>query len=88
NHTTSSDKNLSGNLTYDLQVIKKEIGHNSDVIFREFQLGDTTVQVAVIFIDGLCDIELIQTHIMGGLMLGLTSLATKQQLEDDIERQS
>jgi spore germination protein len=88
NHTTSSDKNLSGNLTYDLQVIKKEIGHNSDVKFREFQLGDTTVQVAVIFIDGLCDIELIQTHIMGGLMLGLTSLATKQQLEDDIERQS
>lgn len=88
NHTTSSDKNLSGNLTYDLQVIKKEIGHNSDVKFREFQLGDTTVQVAVIFIDGLCDIELIQTHIMGGLMLGLTSLATKQQLEDDIEHQS
>jgi len=88
NHTTSSDKNLSGNLTYDLQVIKKEIGHNSDVKFREFQLGETTVQVAVIFIDGLCDIELIQTHIMGGLMLGLTSLATKQQLEDDIERQS
>ncbi len=88
NNPTSSEKNLSGNLTYDLKVIKKEIGHNSDVKFREFQLGDTTVQVAVIFIDGLCDIELIQTHIMGGLMLGLTSLATDQQLEDDLERQN
>lgn len=78
------ENKLSGNLTYDVKVIQKEIGHNSDVKFREFQLGETDIHVAIFFIDGLCDIDLIQTHIMGGLMLGLTSLATKQQLEEDL----
>lgn len=66
------NEKLSGDLNTDLNILRDEIGHNHDVKFREFQLGDTKISLAIVFIDGLSDTELIQTHIMSGLMFGLS----------------
>lgn len=59
---------FTGDLTLDLDIIRKEIGHNSDVHFREFQIGSTSIGAAIIFVNGLSDIELIEKHILKSLM--------------------
>jgi spore germination protein len=63
---------LTGDIHKDLEVFKKEIGHNSDVHFREFNIGLTGIRGALIFIDGLSDKELIDKHIMKSLMQDFT----------------
>lgn len=62
---------LTGHITKDLERIRQEIGHNSDVNFREFQLGQTDIRMVVIFIDGLSDTDLINKNILNDLMLGM-----------------
>ena len=52
----------------DLELVRNEIGHNSDVRFREFYMGGTGISAAIIFVDGLSDKELIDKHIMKSLM--------------------
>lgn len=51
-----------------LELIKQQIGHNSDVRFREFNIGRTDIQAGIIFVDGLSDKEIIDKHIMKLLM--------------------
>ncbi|WP_435368043.1 spore germination protein [Neobacillus niacini] len=63
-----SIKEMTGNLTADLNLIRKEIGHNSDVEFREFQMGTTGIRIAVVFIDGLADADVINKHILVDFM--------------------
>jgi spore germination protein len=60
---------LTGNFTMDINLIRKEIGHNSDVNFREFQMGQTNIRLAIFYINGLADMELIHNHILIGLMM-------------------
>lgn len=60
--------NFTGNFPLDLELVKKEINYNSDVHFREFNIGRTGIQAAIIFVEGLSDKELIDTHIMKSLM--------------------
>ncbi|PGZ92552.1 spore germination protein [Bacillus sp. AFS029533] len=76
NESQNNNEILSSDLQVNLDWIFNEIGHNSDVKFREFLLGETDIQVAIIFIDGLSNAELIQKHILGELMTGLTAIAT------------
>ncbi|MCM2532687.1 spore germination protein [Neobacillus pocheonensis] len=57
-----------GELSLDLELVKLEIGHNSDVHFREFYIGNTGIRAAIIFLDGLSDKELIDNHILKTLM--------------------
>ncbi|WP_394139865.1 spore germination protein [Cytobacillus oceanisediminis] len=66
--TQKSPVYFTGDLTADLAYLKREIGHNSDVRLREFNIGQSSVRGAVIFIDGLSDKELIDKHIMRSLM--------------------
>ncbi|PEJ56302.1 MULTISPECIES: spore germination protein [unclassified Bacillus (in: firmicutes)] len=80
NHVSqNNNENLSCDLQENLSWIFNEIGHNSDVKFREFLLGDTNIQLAIIFIDGLSNADLIQKHILGELMSGLTAVVTDQK---------
>ncbi|MFB7139743.1 spore germination protein [Gottfriedia sp. NPDC056225] len=79
NDAQNNYENLSCNLQENLSWIFNEIGHNSDVKFREFLLGDTNIQLAIIFIDGLSNADLIQKHILGELMTGLTAVVTDQK---------
>ncbi|WP_431308857.1 spore germination protein [Halalkalibacter flavus] len=63
---------FSGDLTSDLDLVNQVIGHNSDVHFRKFHIGQLVVQGAIIFVEGLADVDLIDKHIMKSLMLDFT----------------
>ncbi|KHF36097.1 hypothetical protein CM49_01722 [Paenibacillus sp. P1XP2] len=67
NAAQASLEPFTGNFALDLERVRKEIGHNSDVHFREFQIGGTGICAAIIFVDGLSDKELIDKHIMKSL---------------------
>lgn len=64
---TSLD-HFTGEFALDLELVRNEIGHNSDVRFREFYIGGTGIYAAIVFVDGLSDKELIDKHIMKSLM--------------------
>ncbi|WP_155591818.1 spore germination protein [Lysinibacillus cavernae] len=59
---------FTGNYNVDLAQMRKEIGHNWDVHFREFHIGNTGNRAAIVFLKGLCDKELIDKHILTSLM--------------------
>lgn len=59
---------FTGKFALDLELVRNEIGHNSDVRIREFYIGGTGICAAIIFVDGLSDKELIDKHIMNSLM--------------------
>lgn len=65
---------FSGDLRADLELIRQEIGHNSDLNIREFIIGGTGVHAALIFIDSLSDKELIDQHIMKSLMMNFSEV--------------
>lgn len=52
----------------DVDLLQEEIGHNSDVQFRDFFLGCTNIKASLIYIIGLADKDLIDRHIMPSLM--------------------
>lgn len=60
---------FTGDFTLDLELIREEISHNSDVHFREFSIGRTGIRAAIIFVEGLSDKDLIDKHIMKSLMV-------------------
>ncbi|WP_088072481.1 spore germination protein [Gottfriedia luciferensis] len=88
--THNGNENISCDLQENMNRMFNEIGHNSDVKFREFQLGNTNIHLGIIFIDGLSDTDLIQTHILNGLMGGLSSLVenNSNEIKDYIKEQS
>ncbi|MED3573114.1 spore germination protein [Cytobacillus praedii] len=63
---------LKGEFAKDLDLVRKEIGHNADVIIREFHIGGINVRSAIIFVEGLSDKELIEKHILKSLMTGFS----------------
>lgn len=67
--TPVQETDFTGILTTDLEHIRREIGHNTNVNIREFKLGYTEIRAAIIFISGLSDKELIDTYILKCLML-------------------
>nr|WP_044642993.1 spore germination protein [Risungbinella massiliensis] len=64
-----SKGHFTGNFTSDLEMIRQEIGHHSDVYFREFNIGRTGIRAMIIFVGGLSDKDFIDQHIMSILML-------------------
>lgn len=60
---------ITGDFELDLELVKQEMAHNSDVHFRKFNIGRTGIRAAIIFVDGLSDKDLIDKHIMKSLML-------------------
>ncbi|WP_423747942.1 spore germination protein [Bacillus cereus] len=61
-------QNFTDDFYSNLELIKQTFSCSSDVQFREFHIGQTGIQAAIIFIDGLSDKELIDTYIMKSLM--------------------
>ncbi|MCP1359369.1 spore germination protein, partial [Aneurinibacillus migulanus] len=49
-YTEQSDKKqespapFTGDFTFDLELVRQEIGHNSDVHFREFNIGRMSIR--------------------------------------------
>ncbi|OAB44961.1 spore germination protein [Paenibacillus antarcticus] len=58
---------FTGNYETDLASIKKRIAKNCDVHFREFTMA-TGEMVAIIYVEGLYDKELIEVQVMKSLM--------------------
>ncbi|WP_342601829.1 spore germination protein [Peribacillus sp. FSL E2-0159] len=74
-----STDQFTDDLVLNLEAIKQEIGHNWDVHFREFVIGRTGIQAAIVFVEGLSDKELIDKNIMKSLMEDFT-VEYKQEL--------
>jgi len=60
---------ISSDLDVNLEFLKKILGINSDVIFRQFQLTTDFTRAAVIYVDGLADRNIINDNILKPLML-------------------
>ena len=72
NKQESVSKNSANPFTRDfnsnVKEVRKEIGHNSDVHFREFIIGRIGIQACIVFVEGLSDKDLIDKHILSSLM--------------------
>lgn len=70
NSSQESDQaNLSADLKQNLTTIRNVFGDSSDLIFREFSFGvEKKVDAALVFIDGMSDIKIINESIMKPLM--------------------
>ncbi len=80
----SKNNNKSGHfsdqITSNLKQVKQVIGHNSDVIFRSFELGFTKLQATIVYIDGMIDKDLIQNTILKQMMQELPKSYTEENL--------
>ncbi|NOU92675.1 spore germination protein [Paenibacillus sp. LMG 31456] len=74
-----SGKSQSDSFTLDLELVRQAIGHNSDVHFREFNIGRTDTRAALIFVEGLSDKELIEKHILKSLMASFPDSLNQSQ---------
>ncbi|WP_270406521.1 spore germination protein [Paenibacillus timonensis] len=63
------DSQLSGEYETDLKHLKETIGQNDDVHFRECELAGYGARAVLIFVDGMQEEQLIDTHVMQVLML-------------------
>ncbi|MFE6078684.1 spore germination protein [Paenibacillus sp. NPDC057886] len=71
NEETGSYANirLIGDYATDLISVKETFGQNADVRIREFTIRGTNTPAAVIYVDGLVDHDLIDTHLFSPLMI-------------------
>ncbi len=64
------EKLISGNLTADLELIRKVMGTSSDIKIHEFKYGENSSQKgALLFIDGLVSNDIITQSILKPLIL-------------------
>ncbi|PJN49349.1 Spore germination protein B1 [Paenibacillus sp. GM2FR] len=61
---------ITGLYDTDLMSVRKAIGNNADVEIREFTIRGTGTRAAIVFVDGLMDNDLMDTHLIRPLMLG------------------
>lgn len=66
--TQESSQQLTGDYNSDIQLIQKSIGNNADVHIREFVIKGLNNRAAIIYVDGLTDPDLINTHVLSPLM--------------------
>jgi spore germination protein KA len=68
---------LKSNLQENIQYIKNTLGNSSDMVIREFKIGQKKqINVAIFYTDGLADTKSVQKFIMESLMFqfSITSL--------------
>lgn len=82
------DVSFTDNLSANLRMMKDAIGHSPDVIFREFRVGHSSWQAAVVYIDGLVDKTVLNEQVIKPLMrergLSSDSAMNKEQLKSTI----
>ncbi len=59
---------ITGNYDTDLISIKETFGKNADVHLREFTIRGTNTRAAVMFTEGLVDVNLMDEHLIKSLM--------------------
>ncbi|GIM28223.1 spore germination protein [Clostridium polyendosporum] len=61
---------LSDSLVENLNTIRSDLGNSSDIVIREFIIGEEEkVKAAVIYVDGLIDKDFVQKFILKTLMI-------------------
>lgn len=86
---TYQDVRVSADLNYNLEVLKKILGQNDDIVFRRFFLGiapDT--QALMVYVDGMVDKTILNNNILKSLMLESTEkdlkIPREGQLKDTV----
>jgi spore germination protein len=64
----SPQQQFTGDFSKDLELVRQEIGHNTDVTFRVFRIGHTGIQAALVFVNGLVDLDFIHKQLIKSLM--------------------
>lgn len=77
---------LTEDLSSNLDRIHQSIGRNPDVIVRRFHVGNSDLEAAVVFIDGLVDKERIDRNIMKPLMLEISKEKETVDMPGCLER--
>ena len=81
----NTDEKLSSNLQENIQLVKNTLGNSSDLIIREFQIGEeSNIKVAIFYTDGLVDNIIIQNYILRILMLDIRDVHLKKNVESNI----
>jgi spore germination protein KA len=66
---------ITSDLTYNLDHIKKTLGNSSDIVTRDFQAGTNgEIKLAIIYTDGLSKTDMIQEFILETLMDNIRNL--------------
>ncbi|AMA72991.1 spore gernimation protein GerA [Aneurinibacillus sp. XH2] len=73
---------MTSSLQRNLQVVREQIGHSPDVIFRQFSFCGTLWKSAIVYIDGLVDKTALHEQIMKPLMQEPTAAEKAKQLSD------
>jgi spore germination protein KA len=63
-------KTVSNNLEQRLAAVKEMLGESKDIVIREFKSGNDKVGLAVLFIDGMSDKEVISENIIRPIQSG------------------
>ena len=64
-------------LEQNLNNLKRVFGHSEDLIINQFQLGyESNVAVAIVFIDGLVDQQLLNQYSIKSVLLDITPRST------------
>lgn len=71
-------KTLSNSLFENLETIKTDLGNSSDIVVREFIIGEKDkIGAAIVYIDGITDKTFIQEFILKALMFELRKVDLK-----------
>jgi spore germination protein KA len=73
---------LSGDFATDVQKLKTILDRSSDIVFREFQFGGAH-KAAVLFLDGLVNMKMIDEDVMKPLLQYGKSLPQQSDLQPD-----
>ncbi|WP_025695419.1 spore germination protein [Paenibacillus durus] len=65
--TPPNNEMISGKITQDIQLLKAIFDRSTDVVFREFQLGDAQT-AALIFLDGMVNTVIVDSDIIRPLL--------------------
>ncbi|MBS4031783.1 MAG: spore germination protein [Clostridiales bacterium] len=68
--SVKQESRLSRRLALNLRQLKQALGDSSDIVTREFSIGEQPpVHAALVFVDGLTGKPLVQEHVMKSLMI-------------------
>lgn len=68
------DISIYNNLKENIDHIRETLGNGSDIVIRNFSIGEVPVECAIVYIDGMTDRALIDENILRRLMLILDQL--------------
>jgi len=65
----SGKRPLPPGLTDAIHQIQTEVGNSSDLVIRQFVIGDECIQLAVVYLDGLVDTQTVNDFVIRSLMM-------------------